>query len=170
MTGSRHGRPDRPSLPEEAGIFGLFAISVHTTLRHGAECGCPACGMTARTIRLALAEAASEWFEKDLRDTFVTPVQILKPAAGYAACPDHTLKKDILDLLPGDTGIIFTDSFAMIPDASICGLVFPLANTPGDTPATYPDIRRISPDTARKYAAARGFSPEQTRQFLGHLL
>ena len=145
--------------------FGLFAIAVHPTLKHPAACDCPACGgLTERTIRLTLAEAASEWFEARIRACLDDPsLKIIKPAAGYAACPDHTLKKDILGLLE-DPGITLTDSCAMIPDASICALVF------FHPDAAYPDIRRISPETAARYAAARGFSPEQTQQFLGHLI
>ena len=148
-----------------SGTFGLFAIAVHPTLKHPAACDCPSCGgLVERTLRLTLAEAASEWFEARLKEIVSDPsLRIIKPALGYAACPDHTLKKDILSLLE-DPGITLTDSFAMIPDASICALVF------FHPDAAFPDIRSISPETAARYAAARGFTPEQTRQFLGHLL
>ncbi len=152
-----------------SGRFGVFAIAVHPTLKHPSGCDCPACGgLVERTLRLTLAEAASEWFEARLRQTFTdaSAVRIIKPAVGYAACPDHTLKKDVLGLLD-NPGITLTDSYAMIPDASICAFVF-AARQAAD--AAMPDIRRISPETARIYAAARGFTPEQTRQFLGHLL
>ena len=148
------------------GAFGLFAISVHPTLRHPAGCGCPAYGdLVSRTLRLTLAEAASEAFSRRLEAHPATQgLKIIKPAAGYAACPDHTLKRDILALLPGETGITLTESYAMIPDASICAMVFLHPE------AAYPDIRRITPETAARYAAARGFDETQTRQFLGHLL
>ena len=170
-----------------SGLFGVFAIAVHPTLKHPVGCECPACGgLVERTIRLTLAEAASEWFEARVRERFLDSgfasarndkqsagdtgagqIRIIKPAVGYAACPDHTLKKDVLALLK-DPGITLTDSFAMIPDASICAFVFTPEQTSGDM--TMPDIRWISEDTARRYAAARGFTPEQFKQFLGHLL
>ena len=169
-------------LPEDGaeGRFGVFAIAVHPTLKHPVGCDCPACGgLVERTIRLTLAEAASEWFEAQLRQTFTdaSAVRIIKPAVGYAACPDHTLKKDVLGLLE-NPGITLTDSYAMIPDASVCAFVFasrqPAGNGP-EAPATdadtaMPDIRRISGETARKYALARGFTAGQSAQFLGNLL
>ncbi len=183
------------------GVFGMFAVAVEPTLRHPVGCDCPACGgLVERTIRLALAEAASEWFEarlterhdghSDFNQEAAGLMTILKPAVGYAACPDHSLKREILALL-GDTGITLTESCAMIPDASICALVFPLGSTgsptvpsPNSSSATdtaaipipdpkylaLPDIRRISPETARRYAAARGFTEKEAKQFLGHLL
>ena len=163
-----------------SGRFGVFAIAVHPTLKHPAGCDCPACGgLVERTIRLTLAEAASEWFEAQLRQTFTdaSAVRLIKPAVGYAACPDHTLKKDVLGLLD-NPGITLTDSYAMIQDASICAFVFaarqPAGNGPEapapDAGAAMPDIRRISGETARKYALARGFSAGQSAQFLGNLL
>ena len=149
---------------------------------HPAGCTCEACTMNyesllERSLRLALAEAASGWLDaqlnKQLRSrtqpqdgsTPTPPVRIIKPAAGYASCPDHSLKRDILALLPDAAGldIRLTDACAMIPDASICGLIF------AHPAATYPDIRRLSPAALESYAARRGFSPEETRQFLGHL-
>ena len=181
------------------GVFGMFAVAVEPTLRHPLGCDCPACGgLVERTIRLALAEAASEWFEarlterhdghSDFNQEAAGPMTILKPAVGYAACPDHSLKREILALL-GETGITLTESCAMIPDASICARVFPLGSTgsstvpsPNSSSATdtaaipnpkylaLPDIRRISPETARRYAAARGFTEKEAKQFLGHLL
>ena len=86
-----------------------------------------------------------------------------RPAAGYASCPDHTLKKDILSLLP-DVGITLTESYAMVPDASICGFVV------AHPEAGYPEIHKISEEQYMRYAKARGMGPEQARQFLGNLL
>ena len=151
---------------------GMFAISVHAA-RHPDGCDCPACQMEyepmlERSLRLTLAEAASGWLDAELQKQLPkgSPVRIVKPAAGYASCPDHSLKRDILALLPdADTlGIRLTESCAMIPDASICGFVF------AHPSAAYPEIRRLSPAAIDAYAALRGFSPEEKRLFLGHLL
>ena len=150
---------------------GLFAVSVHPT--HPAGCDCPACRMEYdslldRSLRLTLAEAASGWLDAELQKQLPkgSPVRIVKPAAGYASCPDHSLKRDILALLPGGEalGIRLTESCAMIPDASICGLVFVHPQ------AAYPEIRHLSPAAADEYAALRGFSPEEKQRFLGTLL
>ena len=149
---------------------GMFAISVHETHPNG--CDCPACRMEYdslldRSLRLTLAEAASGWLDAQLEKQLPkgSPVKIVKPAAGYASCPDHSLKRDILALLPdGDQlDIRLTESCAMIPDASICGLVF------AHPAASYPEIRRLPAEALDAYAAARGFSPEDARLFLSHL-
>ncbi len=162
--------------PKEYGFespMGMFAISVHTE-SHPSGCDCPACGteygpMLARAVRLTLAEAASEWLSrhihKELPSEF-SGAKIIKPAAGYSSCPDHTLKRDILRLLPESErlGITLLDSCAMIPDASICGLIFIHPE------ATYPEIRRVSQKAIDEYARRRGMSDSEKARFLGHLL
>lgn len=162
--------------PKEYGFespMGMFAISVRTE-SHQSGCDCPACGteygpMLTRAVRLTLAEAASEWLSrhihKELPDGF-KEAKIIKPAAGYSSCPDHTLKRDILRLLPESEklGITLLDSCAMIPDASICGLIFIHPE------ATYPEIRRVSQKAIDEYARRRGMSDSEKARFLGHLL
>jgi len=50
----------------------------------------------------------------------------IRPAPGYPACPDHTEKRTIFDLLAAEknTGIELTESFAMLPASSVSGLYF----------------------------------------------
>ena len=162
--------------PKEYGFespMGMFAISVRTE-SHPSGCDCPACGteygpMLTRAVRLTLAEAASEWLSrhihKELPDGF-KEAKVIKPAAGYSSCPDHTLKRDILRLLPESErlGITLLESCAMIPDASICGLIFIHPD------ATYPEIRRVSQKAIDEYARRRGMSDSEKARFLGHLL
>lgn len=162
--------------PKEYGFespMGMFAISVRTE-SHPSGCDCPACGteygpMLARAVRLTLAEAASEWLSrhihKELPSEF-SGAKVIKPAAGYSSCPDHTLKRDILRLLPDSKrlGITLLESCAMIPDASICGLIFIHPE------ATYPEIRRVCQKAIDEYARRRGMSDSEKARFLGHLL
>jgi len=180
--------------------FGVFAICVQATDVHVAGCSCPACtnryeDLVARTVRQTLAEAASEWMSNKIREEILRSAQddtlqngnikIIRPAAGYASCPDHTLKKDILEMLGEHVhvcndecchghghgnghgcegmGISLTDSYAMTPEASICGMIFIHPE------ACYPDIRRISREQHEKYARLRGMDEETARRFLGHL-
>ena len=179
--------------PESSGSkspFGAFAISVHTLSEtHEEGCCCPACSnryedLIGKTVRMTLAEAASCWLDRKISDETEgkAPLKIIKPAAGYASCPDHTLKGDILSLLgehvhPHDChdshcschskeglGISLTESYAMTPEASICGFIF---MHPG---AKYPDIRRISRKQFEEYAQRRGMTKDQAERFLGHLL
>ena len=114
-----------------------------------------------------MAEAASCWLDDKLKTGLKDEkARIIKPAAGYASCPDHTLKKDILELLPQShrLGIKLTESYAMTPESSICGMIFIHPD------ASYPSIRRISQSQYDNYAQKRGMSAEDARRFLGHLL
>ena len=110
----------------------------------------------------------------------------IKPAIGYSSCPDHTLKELVLKLLDdrvhhyhkhsancscsdseshkGALGIELTESYAMTPEASICGLVFMHPE------AEYPQIRNISQKQYDDYVKRRNMDAETARRFLGHLL
>ncbi len=167
--------------------FGMFALSVRRK-GHKTGCDCEACkgdGLLERTIRMVLAEAASCLLDemilasipKDASShlrpyptTFSaassTALKVIKPAAGYASCPDHSLKKDILALLPSSErlGITLTDSYAMSPEASICGFIFLHPD------ASYPEIRSVPADILERYATLRGFTPDESHRLLSHLL
>lgn len=171
---------------------GIFAISVSKTAHgdgHSAHdgCGCSSCrsgadydDMLERSVMNTLAEAASSWLdvqigkmipegESDRHDAKEDKIQdwkIIKPAAGYSSCPDHTIKRDILNMLPGrdKLGIRLTGSCAMIPDASICGMIFVHRD------AAYPEIRHISGESYANYVRKRRMTEDEARRFLGHLL
>ena len=70
--------------------------------------------------------------------------------------------RDVLAALPG-TGITLTDSCAMIPEASVCGLVI------AHRDASYCNIRRVDAAALEAYSARRGFSAEECELFLSHL-
>lgn len=156
---------------------GIFAISVSSRRDHGRGCGCPECiaaggyeDMLERSVMNTLAEAASAWLDEQIITTLEAAgpdrYKVIKPAAGYSSCPDHTLKRDVLRLLPDSDklGITLTESCGMIPDASICGMIFIHKD------AVYPEIRSISRSQYDSYASRRGMSTEEARRFLGHLL
>ena len=152
--------------------LGFFTISVKARkAAHEEGCCCPACGnkyedLIAKTVRMTLAEAASKWLDKELKKFEQDGTKIIKPAAGYASCPDHTLKRDILKILSGkySLGIKLTESCAMIPEASICGLIVMHPQ------AKYIEVRRISQKQHDEYVARRGMDAASARRFLGHLL
>ncbi len=157
---------------EGSGPLGLFALSVHDADRHPEGCACEACHneyeqMLRRAVKVTLAEATSKWLDSELAARIHrNGVKVVKPAAGYASFPDHSIKRDILALLPEEDslGITLTETCAMRPAASICGLVLVHPE------ASYPDIRHISRKQYDRYAAARGFSPDESRLYLSHLL
>ena len=149
--------------------MGMFALCVRPA--HSEECSCPACRdhgdvLLEHAVRVTLAEAASAWLRHACEAMVPDGLTVGLPAVGYACCPDHSLKGDIAALLPGfrELGIRFTDSFAMIPDASVCGLLILHPEF------HYPDILRIGKNQYERYAAARGMDAERARMFLGHLL
>ena len=152
--------------------LGFFTISVKARkAAHEEGCCCPACGnkyedLIAKTVRMTLAEAASKWLDKELKEFEQEGMKIIKPAAGYASCPDHTLKRDILKILSGDysLGIKLTESCAMIPEASICGLIVMHPQ------AKYIEVRKISRKQHDEYVERRGMDATSARRFLGHLL
>jgi 5-methyltetrahydrofolate--homocysteine methyltransferase len=116
---------------------------------------------------MTVAEAASCWLDNRLKSGLKDDkTRIIKPAAGYASCPDHTLKKDILELLPQShrLGLRLTESYAMIPESSICGMILLHPD------ASYPSIRRISQKQYDDYVQRRGMNAEDARIFLRHLL
>ena len=164
--------------------FGMFALSVRRAA-HRSGCNCQRCSsndrllncdedglhgsaeepLLDRTIRMVLAEAASELLDRMLAAELPEGMKLIKPAAGYAACPDHSLKKDILAILPSSErlGITLTDSYAMSPEASICGFIFI------HPAAFYPEIHSVPAAILDRYATLRGFTPDEAHRLLSHL-
>ncbi len=86
----------------------------------------------------------------------------IRPAPGYPACPDHSVKPDLFRLLGAGaaTGMVLTESFAMLPTASVSGYYF------AHPDAAYFGVARIGPDQVADYAARRGVSIEQAETWL----
>ncbi len=76
----------------------------------------------------------------------------IRPAPGYPACPDHSLKPILFDLLdaPANAGLILTESFAMWPTAAVSGFYF------GHPESQYFGVARVGRDQVEDYAARRG--------------
>jgi len=76
----------------------------------------------------------------------------IRPAPGYPACPDHSLKPILFDLLdaPKNTGLTLTESFAMWPTAAVSGFYF------GHPESQYFGVARVGRDQVEDYAARRG--------------
>ncbi len=76
----------------------------------------------------------------------------IRPAPGYPACPDHSLKPILFDLLdaPANVGLTLTESFAMWPTAAVSGFYF------GHPEAAYFGVARVGRDQVEDYAERRG--------------
>jgi 5-methyltetrahydrofolate--homocysteine methyltransferase len=86
----------------------------------------------------------------------------IRPAPGYPACPDHTEKQKIFDLLsaPSQVGVTLTENFAMYPAASICGYYF------SHPQSHYFGLGRISQDQVADYASRKGMTLEEMEKWL----
>ncbi|MEM6362889.1 MAG: methionine synthase [Planctomycetota bacterium] len=86
----------------------------------------------------------------------------IRPAAGYPACPDHTEKRTLFDLLEAEknTGVELTSSYAMTPAASVSGLYF------AHPEARYFAVNRIMKDQVEDYAARKGQPIEEIERWL----
>ena len=86
----------------------------------------------------------------------------IRPAPGYPACPDHSLKPVLFDLLDAGrhTGLTLTESYAMYPTAAVSGFYF------GHPESEYFGVARIGRDQLEDYARRRGVSIEQAERWL----
>jgi 5-methyltetrahydrofolate--homocysteine methyltransferase len=123
-----------------------------------------------------LAEAMAEMLHQRVRrewgygtaETF-TPSELIeekyrgiRPAFGYPACPDHTEKRKLFSLLDaGQLGMSLTESFAMLPAASVSGIYF------AHPQARYFNVGKIGRDQVVAYAARKGVSVAEVERWLG---
>ena len=92
--------------------------------------------------------------------------QGIRPAPGYPACPDHTEKQTLFDLIDagGNAGVKLTESFAMWPAASVSGWYF------AHPEARYFGVGRIGRDQVRDYAERKGMEPAFVERWLASSL
>jgi 5-methyltetrahydrofolate--homocysteine methyltransferase len=121
-----------------------------------------------------LAEALAEKLHRDVRRAWYAPDESLtgeelvaekyrgiRPAPGYPASPDHTEKRTLFDLLGAEEhGIRLTESFAMMPAASVSGLYF------AHRDAKYFAVGKIGRDQVLDYAARKGMSAAEVERWL----
>jgi len=86
----------------------------------------------------------------------------IRPAPGYPACPDHTEKRTLFDLLEAEarTAIRLTETFAMFPASSVSGLYF------SHPEARYFQVGRIGRDQVVDYARRKGMPLREAERWL----
>ncbi len=131
----------------------------------------------SKAVADRLAEAFAEFLHKHIRSEvlcYEAPNELsredligekyrgIRPAFGYPACPDHTPKKQLFELLNGEanTGISLTESYAMWPAASVSGLYF------AHPEARYFSVDRITKDQVESYAERTGMTIAETERWL----
>jgi 5-methyltetrahydrofolate--homocysteine methyltransferase len=122
-----------------------------------------------------LAEAAAEWLHQRARrewgygaDERLTQADLLeekyrgiRPAFGYPACPDHSEKQRLFDLLGAErAGLGLTETFAMTPAASVSGLYF------ANEATRYFSVGRVGRDQVEDYARRKGIRVEEAERWL----
>ena len=124
-----------------------------------------------------LAEAFAEWLHLKVRTEFwgyakneqLNPDELIKeqysgirPAPGYPACPDHTEKYKLFDLLHAtqNAGIGLTESLAMYPASSVCGWYF------SHPRSQYFGVGKISQDQLQDYATRKRMPVDEAERWL----
>ena len=131
----------------------------------------------AEAIADRLAEAFAECLHKRVReewgygckeglsnaDLIEEKYRGIRPAAGYPACPDHTEKGPLWQLLDvqKNTGMLITESFAMWPGSSVSGLYF------AHPESRYFSLGKIDRDQVTDYAQRKGMSVAEVERWLG---
>ena len=130
----------------------------------------------AKALADRLAEAFAEWLHQAVRkawgdgteenlsaeDLIRERYRGIRPAPGYPACPDHTEKRLLFDLLEAEarTGIHLTETFAMVPAASVSGLYF------AHPQAKYFAVGKIDHDQVKDYAARKQMDVPTVQRWL----
>ncbi|BCL77031.1 methionine synthase [Jeongeupia sp. HS-3] len=85
----------------------------------------------------------------------------IRPAPGYPACPDHTAKTGLFDILnANDIGMTLTEGYAMLPTAAVSGFYF------SHPQSQYFAVGKVNKDQVEEYAQRRGVSVEQAERDL----
>ena len=188
----RKGQDDLRSLadyvaPRDSGCqdyLGAFAVTAgHGATRLAAEYEAKHDDVNAIMVKALadrLAEALAEKLHAQARadwkygaeeqlsneDLIAEKYRGIRPAHGYPACPDHTEKRILFDLLDAEinAGMELTENFAMIPAASVSGLYF------AHPAARYFAVNRIARDQLESYAKRKGMSLAEAERWLAPIL
>jgi 5-methyltetrahydrofolate--homocysteine methyltransferase len=167
--------PGKTGLPDHLGAFAVTAGLGAAELAAQAEAehdDYRAIMVKALADRLAEAFAERlhetvrrEWYETGPRmsneELIEERYRGIRPAFGYPACPDHTRKRTLWDLLGADeVGIGLTEHFAMTPAASVSGLYL------AHPAARYFNVGRLGKDQVEDYAERCGMDRREAERWL----
>ncbi len=174
------GRPNRSLADFVAPAddhVGAFAVSIHgadeLSARYEAEHD-DYKAIIVKALADRLAEAFAEWLHEQVRREWYTPDEHLagddllrerfrgiRPAFGYPACPDHSEKPKLFELLgAAEAGMALTESFAMTPAASVSGIYL------AHPQAKYFAVGRIGRDQLDDYAVRKDAPVEQAERWV----
>jgi 5-methyltetrahydrofolate--homocysteine methyltransferase len=156
---------------------GGFAVAIHGAndlAKRYESAGDDYTAIMVKAVADRLAEAFAEyahlrarrdWYEPvgevPIQDLHAERYRGIRPAMGYPAAPDHSLKHELFALLGAeDFGMDLTESFAMTPAASVSGLLF------AHPASRYFTVGRIARDQVADYARRRGVELQVTERWL----
>ncbi len=163
-----------------AGYMGAFTVCIHIDQKLQNE-NDDFRSIMIKAIADRFAEALAEALHEDIRreywgyapdeklsndDLIDEKYMGIRPAPGYPACPDHTEKKTIFELLGAEQNIQakLTESFAILPSSAVSGYYF-----------AHPDLRyfgigKIESDQLNDYCMRKGWTLEYGQKWLAHCL
>jgi 5-methyltetrahydrofolate--homocysteine methyltransferase len=170
--------------PGTADYIGAFAVSIHgieSYLQEFIRQNDDYSKITLQALADRFAEAFAEVLHARVRKEFwgyakeeslqveeliKESYQGIRPAPGYPACPDHTEKNKLFNLLKAteNAGIQLTESLAMYPAASVCGWYF------SHPQSTYFGVGKILQDQLEDYTKRKGMSIEDMSRWLSPIL
>ncbi|MBF0532698.1 MAG: methionine synthase [Candidatus Omnitrophica bacterium] len=174
--------PKNTGIKDYLGMFALTAgINAEELKTRFKKDGNDFQALLTETIADRLAEALAEYLHEKVRREIwgyapqekLTPPELfhnkytgIRPAPGYPACPDHSLKADIFEILNAEksAGIKLTENYAMWPAASVSGFYF------AHPQSQYFTVEKIGPDQAQDYAQRQGKDPAEVTKNLATLL
>ena len=177
----REGRPNMclaDFIAAEGDHLGGFAVSIHGIEPHLARFAADNddySEILLKALADRLAEAFAERLHQHVRteiwgyaaDETLSNAELIhedyrgiRPAPGYPACPDHSLKPALFDLLGDGAGVTLTENFAMLPASAVSGFYF------AHPQASYFGVAKIGPDQLAEYAGRRGVDIETATRWL----
>ncbi len=140
--------------------LGMLCVTVHDVLKD--EVADQYQQLMRYALRARIAEAAAEWMQTHA----AAGRNAIRPAFGYASCPDHSLKRVVIDKLDAEEklGISLTYNYSITPSTTICGLliVHPEAH--------YFSVGKIDDEQFFDYIKRNNMTEEEGHQFLGENL
>ncbi len=174
--------PESTGLPDYLGAFAVTAgIGLEKIVEQFEAQHDDYNAIMAKALADRLAEAAAEWLHEKIRkqawgyandenlqnsELIRESYQGIRPAPGYPACPDHTEKALLWELIQPDQniGITITESYAMLPMASVSGFYF------AHPQANYFAVGKIEKDQLLDYAERKGMGQSVTERWLAPVL
>ncbi len=170
--------PSQSNIPDYLGLFALTSgINIETKVKEFENQGDDYNAIMLKALADRLAEAFAEKLHEIVRkelwgysqnenltvdDLLKNKFKGIRPAIGYPACPEHSEKRILFDILEAEknTGMILTENYSMYPAASVSGFYF------AHPDSKYFNVGKISKDQIEDYATRKNISVKEAEKLL----